>query len=195
MLAWKTRVIMNPTIGNYAWSLKNYRYKPLSVIVVDDFRSTPSFFDRHRNITIIARNHRFRNWEFRQSRWRTIQLQFLLSSGLPLRIYDCEGRISHRYEYDKSPRIGFPFFVGNELELKNVARSQTRYSNTKTWNALRAEGVRTPGGFRHLLAGRRKRDRSIIFDTERAIRLIGISPGLDLISRARVLTFKIRKWV
>lgn len=151
-----------------------------SLIVIETLQSSLAIID-------------FENWEFRQSRWRTIQLQFLLSSVLPLRIYDREGRISHRYEYDKSPRIGFPFFVGNELELKNVARSQTRYSNTKTWNALRAEGVRTPGGFRHLLAGRRKRDRSIIFDTERAIRLIGISPGL--ISRARVLTFKIRKWV
>lgn len=151
-----------------------------SLIVIETLQSSLAIID-------------FENWEFRQSRWRTIQLQFLLSSGLPLRIYDREGRISHRC--DKSPRIGFPFFVGNELELKNVARSQTRYSNTKTWNALRAEGVRTPGGFRHLLAGRRKRDRSIIFDTERAIRLIGISPGLDLISRARVLTFKIRKWV
>lgn len=147
-----------------------------SLIVIETLQSSLAIID-------------FENWEFRQSRWRTIQLQFLLSSGLLLRIYDREGRISHRC--DKSPRIGFPFFV----ELKNVARSQTRYSNTKTWNALRAEGVRTPGGFRHLLAGRRKRDRSIIFDTERAIRLIGISPGLDLISRARVLTFKIRKWV
>lgn len=56
MLAWETRVIMNPAIGNYAWSLKNYRYKPLSVIVVDDFRSTPSFSDRHRNVTLD--NHR-----------------------------------------------------------------------------------------------------------------------------------------